>query len=159
MIVDVELIHAEVIIPCYGSSSFYSAAADAAAMAASLTAAMTAAASSSSCFFCAAAAATVCAADPARPQTGKRRSSLLNFFWPEASPPVLFIVPSCKNNDQLYFHIPVIFLYNLNFQMNSNDKVAIDTLKRIGYFSLFGGYKHLFRIPLTKNELLPYKLW
>ena len=28
---------------------------------------------------------------------------------------------------------------------------AEDMLQRIGYFPLMGGYKHLFRIPLTKN--------
>lgn len=32
-----------------------------------------------------------------------------------------------------------------------NEEYAIDILKRIGYFPLFGGYKHLFRIPLTKK--------
>lgn len=33
----------------------------------------------------------------------------------------------------------------------SDEAYAIDVLKRIGYFPLFGGYKHLFRIPLTKK--------
>ncbi len=33
----------------------------------------------------------------------------------------------------------------------SNRQYAEDTLKRIGYFPLMGGYKHLFRIPLTKK--------
>ena len=33
----------------------------------------------------------------------------------------------------------------------SNEVFAKDILSRIGYFPLMGGYKHLFRIPLTKN--------
>ena len=33
----------------------------------------------------------------------------------------------------------------------SNEVYAKDILSRIGYFPLMGGYKHLFRIPLTKN--------
>lgn len=33
----------------------------------------------------------------------------------------------------------------------SDRQYAEDVLKRIGYFSLMGGYKHLFRIPLTKK--------
>lgn len=33
-----------------------------------------------------------------------------------------------------------------------SDKVNAETiLKQIGYFPLMGGYKHLFRIPLTKK--------
>ena len=30
-------------------------------------------------------------------------------------------------------------------------KRAEDILQRIGYFSLIGGYKYLFRVPLTKK--------
>ena len=33
----------------------------------------------------------------------------------------------------------------------SDPQSAEEILKRIGYFPLFGGYKHLFRIPLTKK--------
>lgn len=33
----------------------------------------------------------------------------------------------------------------------SDEELAKDALKRIGYFPLMGGYKHLFRIPLTKT--------
>ena len=33
----------------------------------------------------------------------------------------------------------------------SDDEYAKDVLSRIGYFPLMGGYKHLFRIPLTKT--------
>lgn len=33
----------------------------------------------------------------------------------------------------------------------SDKAYAEDVLKRIGYFPLMGGYKHLFRIPLTKK--------
>lgn len=33
----------------------------------------------------------------------------------------------------------------------SNENYTKDILMRIGYFPLFGGYKHLFRIPLTKK--------
>lgn len=33
----------------------------------------------------------------------------------------------------------------------SDKKYAEDILRRIGYFPLMGGYKHLFRIPLTKK--------
>ena len=33
----------------------------------------------------------------------------------------------------------------------SDKQYAEDVLKHIGYFSLMGGYKHLFRIPLTKK--------
>jgi len=33
----------------------------------------------------------------------------------------------------------------------SDEVFAKDILSRIGYFPLMGGYKHLFRIPLTKN--------
>ncbi|BDZ84340.1 hypothetical protein Lac2_24740 [Claveliimonas bilis] len=33
----------------------------------------------------------------------------------------------------------------------TDETYAKDVLMRIGYFSLFGGYKHLFRIPLTKK--------
>ena len=32
-----------------------------------------------------------------------------------------------------------------------DEMYAKDILMRIGYFPLFGGYKHLFRIPLTKK--------
>lgn len=32
-----------------------------------------------------------------------------------------------------------------------NSQYAEDILQRIGYFSLMGGYKQLFRIPFTKN--------
>lgn len=32
------------------------------------------------------------------------------------------------------------------------------TLKHIGYFPLMGGYKHLFRIPLTKKNTGPEHL-
>ena len=33
----------------------------------------------------------------------------------------------------------------------SDKQYAEDVLKHIGYFPLMGGYKHLFRIPLTKK--------
>lgn len=33
----------------------------------------------------------------------------------------------------------------------SDKQYAEETLKHIGYFPLMGGYKHLFRIPLTKK--------
>lgn len=33
----------------------------------------------------------------------------------------------------------------------TDETYAKDVLMRIGYFPLFGGYKHLFRIPLTKK--------
>ena len=33
----------------------------------------------------------------------------------------------------------------------ADETYAKDILMRIGYFPLFGGYKHLFRIPLTKK--------
>lgn len=33
----------------------------------------------------------------------------------------------------------------------SDRQYAEDVLKHIGYFPLMGGYKHLFRIPLTKK--------
>lgn len=33
----------------------------------------------------------------------------------------------------------------------TDPEYAKETLKHIGYFPLMGGYKHLFRIPLTKK--------
>lgn len=42
----------------------------------------------------------------------------------------------------------------LQFQKHliiSDRQFALNALQRIGYFPLIGGYKHLFRIPLTKK--------
>lgn len=49
------------------------------------------------------------------------------------------------------FEEQIDLLKNEKHLIISNEIAAMDALKRIGYFPLFGGYKHLFRIPLTKK--------
>lgn len=60
------------------------------------------------------------------------------------------------------FHMPasqnfLTFTQQVNFLKNDkhiqipNQKYAEEMIQHIGYFSLIGGYKHLFRIPLTKK--------
>lgn len=49
------------------------------------------------------------------------------------------------------FSDQVEWLQNKKHLIVSDSNYAEDTLKHIGYFPLIGGYKHLFRIPLTKK--------
>lgn len=49
------------------------------------------------------------------------------------------------------FSEQVEWLQNEKHLIISDKQFAEDTLKHIGYFPLMGGYKHLFRIPLTKK--------
>jgi len=49
------------------------------------------------------------------------------------------------------FSEQVEWLQNEKHLFISDTQYAIDTLKQIGYFPLISGYKHLFRIPLTKK--------
>lgn len=49
------------------------------------------------------------------------------------------------------FSEQVKWLQNEKHLIISDLQYAEDTLKRIGYFPLIGGYKHLFRIPLTQK--------
>ncbi len=49
------------------------------------------------------------------------------------------------------FEQQVDWLCNEKHLLISDKHYAEDTLKHIGYFPLMGGYKHLFRIPLTKK--------
>ena len=51
----------------------------------------------------------------------------------------------------LTFTQQVDYLKNEKGITISNDQFAEDTLQRIGYFVLMGGYKELFRIPFSKN--------
>ena len=61
-----------------------------------------------------------------------------------------------------HFSEQVEWLQDEKHLIISDRQYAEDVLKHIGYFPLMGGYKHLFRIPLTKNikmELLLMKLF
>ena len=49
------------------------------------------------------------------------------------------------------FSEQVEWLQNEKHLLVSDTQYAEETLKQIGYFPLIGGYKHLFRVPLTKN--------
>lgn len=49
------------------------------------------------------------------------------------------------------FSEQIDLLKNEKHLVISDPQSAEEILKRIGYFPLFGGYKHLFRIPLTKK--------
>ncbi len=49
------------------------------------------------------------------------------------------------------FEQQVDWLRNEKHLLIPDRQYAEDTLKHIGYFPLMGGYKHLFRIPLTKK--------
>ena len=49
------------------------------------------------------------------------------------------------------FEQQVDWLCNEKHLLIPDRQYAEDTLKHIGYFPLIGGYKHLFRIPLTKK--------
>ena len=49
------------------------------------------------------------------------------------------------------FSEQVEWLHDEKHIIISDKQYAEDILKRIGYFPLMGGYKHLFRIPLTKK--------
>ena len=49
------------------------------------------------------------------------------------------------------FEQQVDWLCNEKHLLIPDRRYAEDTLKHIGYFTLMGGYKHLFRIPLTKK--------
>ena len=51
----------------------------------------------------------------------------------------------------LTFTQQVDYLKNEQGITISNDQFAEDTLQRIGYFALMGGYKELFRIPFSKK--------
>lgn len=51
----------------------------------------------------------------------------------------------------LTFSQQVKVLKNAKYIQIPNQQYAEDMIQHIGYFSLIGGYKHLFRIPLTKN--------
>ncbi len=49
------------------------------------------------------------------------------------------------------FSEQVEWLQNEKHLLVSDTQYAEETLKQIGYFPLIGGYKHLFRVPLTKK--------
>ena len=49
------------------------------------------------------------------------------------------------------FSEQVEWLQNEKHLIVSDPQYAEDVLNHIGYFPLMGGYKHLFRIPLTKK--------
>lgn len=49
------------------------------------------------------------------------------------------------------FSQQVDWLQNEKHLLITDKKLAEDILKHVGYFPLMGGYKHLFRIPLTKK--------
>lgn len=49
------------------------------------------------------------------------------------------------------FSEQIDLLTNEKHLVISDRQSAEEVLKRIGYFPLFGGYKHLFRVPLTKK--------
>ena len=58
-----------------------------------------------------------------------------------------------QNGQKLFSTVDdqVVLLRDTKGIQISNEIYAKDILSRIGYFPLMGGYKHLFRIPLTKN--------
>lgn len=57
------------------------------------------------------------------------------------------------NNQKLFSTInnQIALLRDTKGIIIADEDSARDILSRIGYFPLMGGYKHLFRIPLTKN--------
>ena len=51
----------------------------------------------------------------------------------------------------LTFSDQVAYLQDKKHLIISDRQYTEDSLRRIGYFPLIGGYKHLFRIPLSKK--------
>ena len=49
------------------------------------------------------------------------------------------------------FEQQVNWLQNEKHLIIKDTENAQNVLRRVGYFPLFGGYKHLFRVPLTKK--------
>mgnify|MGYP003459490837 FL=1 len=90
----------------------------------------------------------------AKPVTGGEPAGLSLFYFKEKC-----MLPQKKFST---FSEQVEWLQDEKHLIISDRQYAEDVLKHIGYFPLMGGYKHLFRIPLTKNikmELLLMKLF
>lgn len=79
----------------------------------------------------------------AKPVTGGEPAGLSLFYFKEKC-----MLPQKKFST---FSEQVEWLQDEKHLIISDRQYAEDVLKHIGYFPLMGGYKHLFRIPLTKK--------
>lgn len=79
----------------------------------------------------------------AKPVTGGEPAGLSLFYFNEKC-----MLPQKKFST---FSEQVEWLQDEKHLIISDRQYAEDVLKHIGYFPLMGGYKHLFRIPLTKK--------